>query len=289
MSLVGVLQQLGGVATRAQLLEQVPRSVLDQALATGLVERTSRGRFALPECDASARQAHELHGVLCLTSAALHHGWAVKQVPESPHVVFGKRRNLTAAQRSGITVHRANLTPDDIDGVATSPEKTLEMCLRSLPPDEALCVADSALRSGFGKRALLAIARDARGPGGRQLRQIAALADERAANPFESVLRWLAAETVGLNVVPQKLVTGPGLCVTPDLVDEDLMIVLEADSFEWHGGRAALRKDCRRYDELVINGWLVLRFAWEDVMFDDAWVREVLRRAVALRSRSVAA
>ena len=62
----------------------------------------------------------------------------------------------------------------------------------------------------------------------------------------------------------------------PDLVDEDLRIVLEADSFEWHGKRASLRRDCRRYNLLVVDGWLVLRFAWEDVMHDQEFVRAVL-------------
>lgn len=59
-------------------------------------------------------------------------------------------------------------------------------------------------------------------------------------------------------------------------------MVLEADSFEWHGRRDQLRRDARRYDQLVVDGWLVLRFSWEDVMFDPEFVRDVLVRAVAL-------
>ena len=70
-----------------------------------------------------------------------------------------------------------------------------------------------------------------------------------------------------------------------DLVDDDLGIVLEADSFEWHGDRAALRRDAKRYDAMVIHGWLVLRFAWEDVMFHPAYVRAVLVAAVTLVER----
>ena len=58
-------------------------------------------------------------------------------------------------------------------------------------------------------------------------------------------------------------------------------MILEADSFEWHGDRAALRRDARRYNLLVVDGWIVLRFAWEDVMFDPAYVREVLVAVVA--------
>jgi very-short-patch-repair endonuclease len=70
----------------------------------------------------------------------------------------------------------------------------------------------------------------------------------------------------------------------PDLVDERLGIVLEADSFEWHGDRAALRSDAQRYNRFVVHGWLVLRFAWEDVMFRPDEVRAILEAAVAERT-----
>ena len=47
-----------------------------------------------------------------------------------------------------------------------------------------------------------------------------------------------------------------------------------ANPFEWHGSRSALRADCRRYNGLALAGWLVLRFAWEDVMFRPEYVRQ---------------
>ena len=63
----------------------------------------------------------------------------------------------------------------------------------------------------------------------------------------------------------------------PTSIDEDRRLVLEADSFEWHGKRAALRRDCRRYNAIVAAGWVLLRFSWEDVMHDPDYVRSVLR------------
>lgn len=102
---------------------------------------------------------------------------------------------------------------------------------------------------------------------------------------FESVLRSVALTVAGLRVEPQRLITSVRPSARPDLVDEDLRIVLEADSFEWHGDRAALRRDARRYDQLVVDGWIVLRFAWEDVMFDQEFVRAVLVAAVDLADR----
>jgi very-short-patch-repair endonuclease len=66
----------------------------------------------------------------------------------------------------------------------------------------------------------------------------------------------------------------------PDLVDERLGLVVEAESFEFHGQRRALRRDCERYTALVLLGWTVVRFAWEHVMFDPAYVSATLAQAV---------
>lgn len=70
-----------------------------------------------------------------------------------------------------------------------------------------------------------------------------------------------------------------------DLGDTRRRIALEADSFAWHGSRSALDQDCRRYDELVRVGWLVLRFSWEQVMFDPGWVADCVEDVVLRRDR----
>ena len=48
----------------------------------------------------------------------------------------------------------------------------------------------------------------------------------------------------------------------PDLVDRVLRLVVEAESFEFHGKRRMLKHDCERYNAFVVDGWLVVRFAW---------------------------
>jgi len=237
----------------------------------------ARGRYALPNVEGAIVAAHRLGGVLCRESAALHHGWAVKTVPAEPHVSVPRGRRFTTEQTTGVRLHRDDLHADDVVGIATSKEFTLTQCLRTLPWDAALTVADSVLRAG--EFSLLSrVAASARGPGSPQVRRAASQARAQAANPFESVLRAIALEVDGLSVRPQIAIRR----VRPDLVDEDLRIVLEADSFAWHGNRAALRRDARRYNLLVVDGWLVLRFAWEDVMFEQDYVRSVLVGVVDL-------
>ena len=181
-----------------------------------------------------------------------------------------------------------DLDDTQVEGLATNATTTLAMCGRRLPFDEALAVADSALRDGFPVARLHAIAAAARGPGSARLTRVAAHADGRSDNPFESVLRAIAIDVPGLEVEPQVRISGElGLDVRADLVDRRLRIVLEADSFEWHGDRTALRRDARRYDLLVANGWTVLRFSWEDVMHDPDFVRAVLRATVVRTERAL--
>ncbi len=211
----------------------------------------------------------------------------MKLPPDLPDVTLPRNRRVSAAQVAGLDVHRANLPDDDIQGMVTSRERTLVDCLRTEPFDSALAVADSALRHGFRPGLMAALARDARGPGSRMVRRVVELATPEAANPFESALRAIAEDVAGLSVRPQVSIRGKGLLGRPDLVDERLGVILEADSFAWHGDRAALRHDARRYNRFVVNGWLVLRFSWEDVMFHPLWVAEVLVAAVAERTQQL--
>ena len=289
------LRRLGGVATRRQLLRVCTQHALADALRTGEIVRPARGRYVLREVDAARAAAHAVTGVLCLTSAALHHGWAVKAPPELPQVALPRNRNVDPTRTAKIEVKRMRFGPDDVADGVTTPDRTLVDCLRMLPFDEALAITDSALRSGYRKERLMALVRDARGPGAARMRMIAALATAESANPFESVLRAIALAVPRLAVRPQVSIHRAGAGVIggghflgrPDLVDEHLRIILEADSFEWHGDRAALRSDARRYNRFVVNGWLVLRFSWEDVMFHPDEVKAVLVAAVEERTKQL--
>jgi len=272
--------EMGGVATRSALLAVAGRAAVDRALLDGKLIAQARGRYALPVADAGRAAAHRLSGVLGLSSAALQHGWAVKEPDSEPHVIVPRHRKVRPGQRTGVRLHFIDLLPEETVDGATTREVTLTHSLRLLPFDEALAVADSAARDG--ELAMLRrVAQSVRGPGASQVRRVAALARPGAANAFESVLRAIALTVIGLEVEPQVLIRSVEPWVRPDLVDVRLRLVLEADSFGWHGDRAALRRDARRYDLLVADGWVVLRFAWEDVMFDPEFVRSVLQRVVA--------
>jgi very-short-patch-repair endonuclease len=278
--------QAGGVSTAHDLLEVVTRRTLDAALTRGEVVRVERGRYAVPEVDAARASAHRLGGVLALTSAALEWGWAVKTVPERPIVAVDPARNISPARRKDVSVTWRALSEADIAfGRHTSALRTVADCAVSLPFDEALAVADSALRSRLVTPAdLHAAAVDHPWRGRARVRRVADLASARSANPFESTLRAIALDATGVEWVPQVPVRVGSTTLHPDVSCPSLRIALEADSFEFHGKRPALVADCWRYDELTVAGWLVLRFAWEQVMFQQEWVAAMVAGAVRRRA-----
>jgi len=279
------LNALGGVARRGALVSACGRTAVDTAIRSGLIVPVARGTWTSAlESDRARAEALALRAVLAYRSAALDRGWAVWTTPDRPEVIVPKSRRVSSERRRAVSLHRTDLAADDIDGHRTSADRTVLDCLRALPFPDALAVADSALRSGMTRSHLLAVTRDARGPGARRAREIAALADRRAANPFESALRAICLQVEELHVVPQVHIHDPHFLGRPDLVDSRLRIVLEADSFEWHGSREALVRDARRYNAFVAAGWLVLRFTWDDVMHRPEQVAVTLRSVVKRRT-----
>lgn len=278
-----VLHRMGGVASRRELLRIVERGELDAALRRGDIVRDARARYALPIADSARRAANRLSGVVSHRSAALLHGWEVKVVPDLPDVTVRAKRHLAEGQGDDVAPHWSDLAPDEVRQGVTTVERTLVDCLRSLPFDEALAIADSALRHrSISQSRLVELAAGMRGRGAAQARRVAKEATPQAANPFESVARAIALDVEGLCLRPQVVIkdrTGRGRA---DLVDRERRLVVECESHSWHSRRGALRRDCRRYTKLVLLGWRVLRFAWEDVMFHPDYVRECLEAAAGL-------
>ena len=285
MDVITAIERMGGLGTRASLIRATSRADVDRALRIGDVVRAGQGRYTVPSVDAAAAMAFRMNGHLSLTSAALHHGWEVKKVPKKPHVVFPRHRNVPRPWRGDVELHRADLGPDDVSGVATCRELTLVQCLRQLPDDEALVIADSALRHGE-IATLRRVLAQVRGAGSAKVRRVAAQADARAANPFESVTRAICLQVPGLDVTPQLEISSEHCWARPDLVDRSHRLVIECESYEWHGNRKGFLKDVRRYTLLTADGWMVLRFTWDDVMLRPAWVREVLIRALGVDART---
>jgi very-short-patch-repair endonuclease len=255
------------------------------------VVKLARGRYALPTTDHARKAARQLSAVAVGLSAAAHHGLLLKWQPRRPQLVVPRgRRVSTEAQQANAVAWRR--LPDRVveDGWVLRPAFAVLDCASRLPFDEALAVADSALRSGAASWESLEEAQAVWPRGGSpRVRRVLEAADPQAHGPFESVLRAIALNVPGLAPVTQHRIDVDGAFLARvDLADLRLRIVLEADSFEFHGLPELMDKDCKRYDELVVEGWMVLRFSWNQVMTKPEWVRSVLERAVASRECQLA-
>jgi very-short-patch-repair endonuclease len=286
MQVAEAVALLGGITSRKPLLALVKRGDLERAVAAGQVVRVARGRYALPTDDVARRLAHELTGTAVLITAAAHWGWARMWEPRKPQISVPRGRNVNADRRDGVDLKWRTISATDVvDGWVTAPERTLVDCAIFLPFNQALAIADSALRDGTVTRSAL-MSRAATLPRLHRSRveRVFTQASPLAANPFESALRAIAMEVPGLDVRCQVRIDDErGWIGRVDLADRALRIVIEADSLEYHGEREAMDKDVERYTRLTCDGWLVLRFTWYHVMTRPTWVAGMLAKAVAQR------
>ena len=281
-----VLSRLDGAARAQDLVALCGAHAVRRAFAEGRIRRVARGRYALPACADPWLAALRISGVVSHQSAAQLIGLDLLRAPDAPHVTVRRGRHHVTAV--GAHLHWADLGRHEVDERArvTAPVRTvLDLC-RSLSFAEALAATDSALRRRLVTPSALASAAAAlRGGGRARIQRVIALADSRAGSVLESALRALLIANSVAGFVPQWAVQDGPFLARVDLAHPGLRIVLEADSFEYHGTRAALVRDCRRYDELTVRGWLVLRFAWEHVMFEPEWVIDTIGAAMSCRSR----
>lgn len=288
MKATDVVRRQGGAMPRAEIMALLGRHRVDAAVAAGELVALRRGLLGLPGLDATAAAARALDGTVSGLSAARYWGWSLKREPARPCITVPRNR---PARADGTEVHRQDLSEAEVclsrTGVrVATPVRTVLDCARSLPFDEALCVADSALRDGLhtGLRREMLLAAVAGSPrtGRSRAERVIGLADPRAANAFESTTRAIALSVPGLRVEPQGDLgySESGLQQYGDLVDMRLRLLIECESWAYHSGEEPFRRDIRRYTYLVSHGWTVLRFVWEDVMQRPERVRDAIERTV---------
>jgi very-short-patch-repair endonuclease len=274
-----VARELGGLATKAQLLVFCSEREVARAVENATLVRLSRGRYAVPHAREAVHAAARLGGTVTHLSAAQYHGWEVAKVPDRPWIAVPRNRKVSEAGRQ-----EANIVYSSATGVVTDPVRTVLACARRLPFGEGLAVADSALRHRHvDQEALMTAAEAARGPRSDQCRRVAREATPLAANPLESILRGIALDVPGLSVRPQVEIQLPGFSVHPDLVDERLGLVIEAEGFMFHAATPKqFDRDVERYTQLVVTGRTVARFTRVQVEECPDYVRDTLTALVGL-------
>jgi very-short-patch-repair endonuclease len=69
-----------------------------------------------------------------------------------------------------------------------------------------------------------------------------------------------------------------------DFAYPHLKIGIEAHSIRWHMGTEKVKEDMARHRSLVMDGWLMLYYSWDDATPRRAEVEQEIRDAIAMRS-----
>ena len=159
----------------------------------------------------------------------------------------------------------------------------LDLC-RTLPHAEAVAAADSALRQRLLRVPDLVEAAAALAPaaGRPQVREVVTRVDPRCGSVLETLCRLVLEDGALRPFETQHVVrSGRTTLGRVDFAWPERRLVVEVDGFAFHADRATYRSDRRRGNALVLTGWRVLRFSWEDVVGSPAVVVAVVRAALA--------
>lgn len=276
-----VLARLNGRASFAELTSVVSKRQIAAAVRSGAVQRLARGVYGLPGAVTDQRVAVAYDGVVSHLSAAVTWKLPLRALPDKPHITLPVKRR----PRSGppAVLHWAAIAGEDRTPRLTSLLRTVLDCTRILPFGEALAVADASLSRGLTKQELLAATLAMRGPGCPTAREVAAVANGAAESFLESMLRALLIKAGIEGFEPQVGVQNGWFFARVDLGHRQAKVALEAEGYEFHGSSKTFAADCRRYDELVAAGWLVLRFTYQHVLFEQDWVVARIREALGHR------
>ena len=282
--------------------------VLTAAVGRGILLRLRRGAYvrgsfwhgAQPWTrDALLIQAHyeSTGGVARYShiSAARLHECRVWDVGPLVHITTGYANSSTSAG-SDVRTHRAVLAPSElttlrtVDGreiLATSIERTVLDCARTLPLEQAAVIGDHALHKGArieDMRQLLDQSPAKRG--NRRAMDLLAVLDGRSESVGDTRTRLLLRRFGLLMFTPQFEIPTPIGRFRADFADPVSRVVIEFDGrgkyTDYKPTAEMLLAERRRENALVEEGWLVLRLEWKHL----ACPVEVRRRLLAMMDRS---
>ncbi|UOE43996.1 DUF559 domain-containing protein [Agromyces larvae] len=147
LPLIRHLASLDGVATTAELRARgIPGRTLSAAVHHGVALRVRRGWYALPDTDASLRDAVRVGGRLACVSAAAYHGWATPERHGLHVVVHENAARLRRDAPRDLIVHWAS--PVDRPSrtrLVTDEFETAVQVAHCVAPEFAVAALDSFL------------------------------------------------------------------------------------------------------------------------------------------------
>ena len=268
------------VKTRQQLLEEgIANSTIDNRVRQGIYHRLLPAIFSLGEPTGLARCAAI---TTWAPEAVLSHrtgAWLQSMRPEPTVFEATVPPTFFRETPDWLKLYRRQLRPEEIDeawGMPTvEPARALFDCVSVLPKDEADQLIDEHLGKKVELNRMLEVCELDAGLNGatEARRQLKDAALSAASEPERIFARALADRR--FPILPNRSV-GPFIC---DFVDERSRTIIEIDGREFHSEPEVFRKDRRRQNWILLDGWLVLRYAAFDVYND---LDEIADEAVAV-------
>ena len=282
-----------GAITTAQLAGRgISEYQIREMVAEGILQRVARGVYVVCGTDGCWRRSLWVgllragpRSFVCRRSAAAL--WGLDGVdPGFVDVAVGRGHpRWSGAIRLGAA---AELEVVGVDGIrATTVERTLVDLGSVVPPTIVERSLESALRRNLVTVDRISdVARSARSGGGNAIREVI---DRRGVSvlPTESdaeTLFNLIARELGLpDPRRQHLVILRGRKYRLDFAWPELRLAVEIDGASAHG-LGELAADLRRQNQILLDGWLVMRFTWHMVARDPLSVKRDLQAAWVTRS-----
>lgn len=260
------------------------RSVQRRA-AAGKLHRVHRGVYALVPLRLLTRRGRWMAATLAYHRAVLSHCSAAR--------LLGFRRGggrievstiRAARPKDGLIVHRVRrLPPREVIRVENIPCTTVHRTLLDMAATRPEAEVTGAIRAAedlrlFDLRELQAM--EGR-PGSGVLLRLAQSEDPAAGitrSELEEV--FLAMCTAASLPLPAANVWLAHLNLEADFLWEGARLIVECDSWEFHGTRGAFESDRERDQRLLAAGYATFRCTWRQVLDDPAGVAERLRAAL---------
>jgi very-short-patch-repair endonuclease len=261
-----------GRVTRAQLLAAgVSRSMIETMLRNGRLQARYPGVYALAGAG-DAELARETEALLASPpGAALNHRSATaawQLLPHDGQIVDVIVPGDTIPRLPGIRAHRSSTLDPKKDvrvrhGLpVTSPARTFVDIAGDTPEPQLERALDDALARNLLRLTQLTDALTRAGPTRKGARRLRALIADRE---HGRGLSRSDAELILKRLLQAADVPAPDLNANfgryvPDMVWSEQRVIVEVDSWRWHGGRAKFEDDRRRDATLTAQGWTILRF-----------------------------
>lgn len=280
-----------GVVARVQLLDAgLTSSMVERRLTNGRLLKLHRGVYAVGHARL-IRDGHRLAAVPAAgPGAALSHREAAALHALLP--TGGATIDVTvAAQRRvpGVKVHRSVLPRADVTKLAGIPVTTVARTLVDLagvlPANRLRKALDEAERSHrLDINAIKQVLARTRGRKGRSHAAIRAALDDLAAtgatitrSDLEDRFLALLADHGLPRPRTNQLVEG----IQVDACWPEHRVVVELDGYAYHHAVHAFTNDRERSNDLVLAGYVVLRFTHGHVVRRAGWVAERIARALS--------